>query len=471
MRKYDSINKRNIFIVIIICALILIAFSFFIKRVVDADKKEYELEANSVLYDKDKNMLTLTGTGLVKVKWNGAYYLKYEDEDIALNKQAVVFNNATKMINLYGTVYKINEDESVVSHKDETVIEDTILPKFYKLDDRKYLLVAGEIKSEKGEFKAEHYLIVELDKMGNATLVNNKVNMKTLVPTTLVTSEYKFDIANEKLNFGAEDIDLKKIIGSTNLYEEEEKPNGGGSGSGTGTGSGSGSGSDTGTGSGSGGGSGNGNGTGSGDGTGSGNGTITDNKVYQDKNVSIIKNTIGTNFVSIDYSIYDPKGEYKNVFVEIQNDETKDVETYYLAKNATNLKISRLLPKTKYNFVFKYSYLDEQSNLQFNSFDLDYSITTLMPETMLKVTKLTSKGVSYTLNANSNIMLGATVELYLDDVKVDTYDFVSENVLSEFRGTFDLSNYTEFNYITLKCVKLVYATKEVEADIMIKVKN
>ena len=89
--------------------------------------------------------------------------------------------------------------------------------------------------------------MVELDKQGNAKLSNNKLQLKTISETTLVTSKYTFDIANEKLNYGKYDIDLKKIIGSSNQYVKEsenssdtDKNGGNGKGNGQETGGGDG---------------------------------------------------------------------------------------------------------------------------------------------------------------------------------------------------------------------------------------
>ncbi len=466
IRKYDTANKRNITIVLCLCAVILIVFSIFMKRVNDLDKKEYDIEVNSVLYDKDKNMWNLDSTGTLKIKWSGAYYMNYKDEEIALNKQVVVYNNAAKTLNLYGTLYKINKDASVETLNDETIIEDTIVPKFYKLDDRKYLLIASDIKSGNGKFNAENYLIVELDKIGNATLTNNKINMKTLSETLLTTSSYTFDIANEILNFGEEDIDLKKIIGSTNEYkpkestEENDTPNNGDSaGENSGTGGSSGD-------------SAAGNGTdGSGEGSEGTGGETIDTNVYQDKNFSVVKNTVGTNYLNIDYSIYDPKDEYQNVFLEIENDNTKSIETYYLAKNGTNLKISGLEPNTKYNVIYKYSYFDEVEGLKYEVFDTNYSITTRVPETHITVSKLTNKEVHYAISENEPLMYGAKVELIIDEEIKDSYIFTSENPTSTFKGVFNLSEYEEINYITIKTTSITYKTGEVIRDVVIKVKN
>ena len=138
------------------------------------------------------------------------------------------------------------------------------------------MLVDREIVSSDKFTNTVNYLLVELDKLGNAKLSNNKINLKTITPMILVTSKYRFDINNEILNFGSYDIDLKKIIGSTNQYKPEEVDkdgesdgttgeNGGNAGNGTGTG---GAGGGTGDGTGFGGGTGTGNGTGIGNGNG-----------------------------------------------------------------------------------------------------------------------------------------------------------------------------------------------------------
>ena len=65
-------------------------------------------------------------------------------------------------------------------------------------------------------------MIVELDRLGNATLNNNEVNVKTFTETSIITNDYVFDIANEVLIYGENKIDLKKIIGSTNEYESKD---------------------------------------------------------------------------------------------------------------------------------------------------------------------------------------------------------------------------------------------------------
>ena len=70
MRKYDSKNKRNIGIIIVICILVTVIFSFFLIKVINKTKIKYELDMSSLLFDIDKNAILLNESGTIKKKWN-----------------------------------------------------------------------------------------------------------------------------------------------------------------------------------------------------------------------------------------------------------------------------------------------------------------------------------------------------------------------------------------------------------------
>ena len=491
MRKFDRQNKRNFIIVAIICLIIISLFALFIHKVIEVGKKEYVIGSNSVLYDHERNLITLDDEGVIKIKWSGAYYLIHDKEETLLDKQVVVFNSATKDFNLYGTIYKINMDESVKTLKDETKVEDSVIPKFYKLADRKYLLIAPTITSDSKEFSADNYLIVELDKMGNATLYNNKVNVKTLKPTKLKTNTYTFDIANEELDYAGTIINLRKIIGSTNLYNGDKEDETSGSESTNKSGNGSNNNdngtntSENGNGSannenGSGNASQNGSGSGSSNGKSNNNSSSSnananvnvevDNRTYQDKNVSIIRNKIGTTTLSVDYQIYDPKDEYKSVYMEITDTTNNNMESYFLQKSATNILIRGLNPQTRYNIVYKYTYL-ENGNMKTNTFNTSYSITTLLPNINISVSRLTNSEVIYSITSDETSMLGANVNLYIDDVYKNTYAFTSSTLTSSFTGSFRLSDYGEFNYLKIKVDSITFSKGKTPVDIEVKEKN
>ena len=442
MRKYNNRTKKTMIIILILFVVIIVIFSYAIKKSIDIDKTAYEINIGSILFDKEYNMITTSNEGIIKIKWGGDYYLKYNEKDYDLGTHSVVYNSNNGDTTLYGKFYEVTKTGEVEVIKGENLIKSSVNSKFYKLADRKYLIIDRTIESEDSSFVTSNYLIINLDKLGNATLLNDKTSYKTITPTVLRTSAYKFDIANEKLNFGGEDIDLKKIIGSTNEYDEDTydlnanapDENIQGTGNGTGTGTGSGSGSGTGSGSGGAGGSGGGGGAG-GNGTDvNGNGTtagsssgvnnnynsgISDSTVQEiinaTKNTSVIRVTPNINSISVDYVVYDPLNEYKSVYVEIENTINNQVNVVYLSKTDTNINISELTPNVYYNLTFKYSYYDDKKMLKEYTFD-EVGIFTEIPKMVLTATKITGNKLYYKISLDRNYTItGGTVNLYLND--------------------------------------------------------
>ena len=464
MRKYNKRTKMTIGIVIVLLVIIVIIFSLFIKKAIDIDKVEYVVSSNSVLFDSDENLINTTLEGVIKIRWGGDYYLNYNDEIYNLGSHAVVYNTLNSNISLYGTYYEVTRDNEVYVVEEEAVIESSINSRFFKLDDRKYLIIDRTIESEDGNFVATNYLLVHLDKSGNATLLNDKVSVKTITPTVLKTSSYTFDIANEKINFGGEDIDLKEIIGSTNLYDadrydlndsgndSEEGATGNGSGDGTGSGAG-GTGTGGGTGEGTGTGDGTGTGTGIASGTTQGNNTgfnnnysnnVSDNAVSQiikaTTTTSIIRVTPSIGSISVDYVIYDPDSEYTSVYVEVENTDTGNINTVYLSKSETNVVINNLTPSTVYNLEFKYN-TSSRSGIVFDSVE---AVSTVLPGMYLSVSKVTSKSLDYVINFDSNYAVtSGQVQIFIEGEAVEPIrdDFSSMGSVNSISRSVDISSF------------------------------
>ena len=456
MRKYNNKTKKTMIVILVLFALIIIIFSLFLKKSIEIDRTAYTITPGSILFDKDQNMITTNQVGIIKIKWGGDYYLKYNDKDYDLGTHSIVYSSNTGDITLYGKFYEVNNDGKVEVIKGENKIKSSVNSKFYKLEDRKYLIIDRTIESKDSSFVTSNYLIINLDKLGNATLLNDKTSYKTITPTILRTSSYTFDIANEKLNFGGEDIDLKKIIGSTNEYDEEtynlnanksdQENEDNANGTGTGEGSGTGSGGGSGTGSGNGetgenpgmGIDGTGTGTGSSvnginsginnNGTTSGNNSTLNNNynsgisdqtvqeiINATKSTSVIRVTSNINSISIDYVVYDPNNEYKSVYVEVQNTITSQTNIVYLSKTDTNITISDLTPNVFYNLIFKYSYYDENKNLKEYTFD-EVGLYTEIPKMILTATKIINNKLYYKITLDQYYTItGGTVSLYLND--------------------------------------------------------
>lgn len=458
-RKYDIRNKKSFIVILILSIAIIGIFSLFIYRYNKASKILYTIESGSVLQDINKNYISIDDDALLKMKWDNSYYLIYNDKKIDLGKKVIVYNTITGRMKLYGKFYEINSDGKIVENRDETILSNTTDCKFYKIDDREYLLVDRIITSDDKTIEGSNYVLVELDRAGNAKLSNNKINLKTISPTKLVTSKYTFDIANELLNFGKYNIDLKKIIGSTNQYVPDENKdidkdkdkennsdrddvnNQGNIGNGIGTGA---------------------NG-GAGDVINNDDiGNVSDIGEILDKikMTSIIRVVEGLSQIDIDYVIYDPYNEYKSVYVEVVG--LGKVDVVYLSKIDTHITLDNLKANTDYklNFIYTTSKVDEETGEEelvpytFEQFDL----RTKMPEYNVSVYKISKlyNTLTYKVNLQTGFKIDkVNVNLSFDykeidpdtmevtvkkasiDSSVDVVDINSKSVL----GTFDISGY------------------------------
>lgn len=418
MRKYDIKNKRNIGIIIVISVIIIVMFSLVISLFLRTDRKEYEVLSSTLVFDKDKTIIKIDDSGIIKTKWNNDYYLVYNDDNYELGDTAIAYNEETGVIYLYGRYYEISSGDEIKVTSDETVINSSALTKFYKLSDRKYLVIDSEIKSSDGLLSTTDFLMVDLDKVGNATLTNHKVSLKTFSETTIVTSNYTFDIANEILTYGSDKIDLKKIIGSTNTYTKEDlvpEEN-------TGTGNGI---TDVTDNIGNGDGSLNGNGTGggTGDSSESNGNTVLEEIKKASKNTSIISASSSVNKINIDYVIYDPYNEYISVYMDVRREGTNDIETIRLNKNDTNYVISEnILPNTNYEIKFKAIYTDLETEEEITEIIDEINITTKLPNVSIKVTSTSFNKITYQINAdNSYNITSGLLTVYVNNEKTAFY--------------------------------------------------
>ena len=430
-REYNLKNKINFVVIGVLSILIIIIFSLFIIKFVSIKKVEYSLNKGTVLFDVDYNKLNIDKSVIMKLKWNGNYYISSEDNDTILGRRVVAYNELTKNLDLYGKYYEILSNGEVNIDKDITNINTQSESKFYKLEDRKYLLVDRSIRSSDGALDTSNYLIVELDKQGNALLLNNVVHYKTLSEAVINTSSYSFDVANEILSFGEDKIDLKQIIGSSNQYKPSDSTSDGTDGNG-GTGGNGGSGNGSGNGSGIGG-----NGTGGNGGTATGdngvinNGETGDDVVIKKKKTSVLSVSPSIDSISVDYFVYDPNDEYKSVYVIVSDGVNSN--TVYLSKSNTNIILNGLKMGTKYNLKFMFSYLDSEGKMLSDSFS-EIDVSTVYPSyqvSLVKVSKVSNE-LSYRISLDSRYTIDkANVSLIIDDVVVDSKSVsVSENAKS-----------------------------------------
>lgn len=453
MRKYDKRNKIYFGIVLVASLILIIIFSFFIAKVIKNGKIEYFIDEGSILYDKDKNLIKLESESVLKIKWNDEYYLMEDKNMYLLGTNSIIYNPSKDIMQLYGKYYEVTSggEDNVIVYEDETVVR-TTESKFLKIADRKYLIIDPVIKTENGSLNTKNYLIVELDKMGNATLINNEVNLKTFEPTTIITSNFTFDIANEQLTISDQIIDLKKIIGSTNEYvKPEDKPSDGedDNSSDNNTGNNDGNTSEGGNNEGQTGGNNNNN---------NNDDENIDDIIDKTKTTSIISVNPSVGNISIDYVIYDPLNEYESVFVEVRDDNNTLVSVGYFDKMNTNFIITGLKANITYNLTFKYVYYREGVRVE-EKFD-EASVTVGKPSISLRVDKVTSKTIYYTVLLDKDYSLDAlTVNLVSDledGSQIKLYNTFDSNTLANkesVSGSFNYSNIGQFATLYINNVK------------------
>lgn len=422
LRKYDLRNKRSFLIVGIIAIILIVIFSFFIYKFIKIGNVEYKLDSGTVIMDNNNDSMVLKENATLKMKWTGNYYLRFDDskKEEVLSPNVISYDDGK--IHLYGKFFEVRNKDDIVITKDETKIDNISTPRFYKIEDRKYLLVSGSIISSDSQISANDFLLVELDKSGNAKLTNNKVNLKTISKTTLVTSTYEFDINNELLKFGDDTIDLKKIIGTSNQYKEDDSK-------------GSGDGTEDGTGDGTGTGNGGGNATGQ---TNTGNvvtpdskGEVVnnkDNKINNDNKpddtkkpqatvTSVVGVTASYNNINANYVIYDPYNNYTSTFVEVRNSSGALIKKVNMSKSGNSVILDNLDYNSTYTLLFKYSYT-ENGEEKYNTY-YEETVNTKSPKYYITLNKVSniSKTVSYNVNLDNrafNEIISGTVPVTIN---------------------------------------------------------
>ena len=419
LRKYDLRNKRSFLIVGIIAIILIVIFSFFIYKFIKIGNVEYKLDSGTVIMDNNNDSMVLKENATLKMKWTGNYYLKFDDskKEEVLSPNVISYDDGK--IYLYGKFFEVRNNDDIVITKDETKIDNISTPRFYKIEDRKYLLVSGSIISSDSQISANDFLLVELDKSGNAKLTNNKVNLKTISKTTLVTSTYEFDINNELLKFGDDTIDLKKIIGTSNQYKEDDSK-------------GSGDGTEDGTGDGTGTGNGGGNETGQ---TNTGNvvtpdskGEVVNNKDNKDnkpddtkKPQATVTSVVGVitsyNNINANYVIYDPYNNYTSTFVEVRNSSGALIKKVNMSKSGNSVILDNLDYNSTYTLLFKYSYT-ENGEEKYNTY-YEETVNTKSPKYYITLNKVSniSKTVSYNVNLDNrafNEIISGTVPVTIN---------------------------------------------------------
>lgn len=463
MRNLAAGNKMNftIFTLIIIIILLIIAGAIFI--VLRNGNEEYEVSSSICIYDTNYNYIELENAGIVSKKWTGGYYLKENEtkKEYDLGKYSVAFDKNRNSLDLFGDFYQVFEGGNVNKITGHSTINGTNDCKFYKIEDRKYLIVAPNIENNTGSLSTKNYLIIIVDRLGNAQLLNNEIDAKTINEMVISTSDFDFDVANEKLTYKTEEasINLKKILGSTNEYvqvatventeEKEEEPNQGGNFSSSTTTNNNNSSTTIING-------GNGGGSTSGgtnqDSNNSKPGTKIDttwvdklNSWIQDvaagfdsiyngnsgkkddstlsRSVKLNSLSAGVTYIDVNYAVTDPENKFNVAYLRVSGG---DIIPYNIAldKSNTSYRITGLSPDTNYYVEIGYKTIYSDATVEEKLEDTMITRTKSPVESLI-INKVTTNKIFYTLKLDSEFVYdsGAELAIYVNNSEIE-YDTI-----------------------------------------------
>lgn len=476
-----KLGKKNTILFVLFSFLIIILiiiFYFGIRLFMSIGNKEFEVDYGSYVYDKDYNFITVMENGKIKKGYNGNYFLTMtnnrKDYKYDLGTTAVVFKNSDYKMYTFGKLYQILLSGNVVQMNGKLEIIRDNGPYIYKLADRKYLIVDKSIEASDKSFTTNNYLIVDIDKQGNATFANNELSEKTINPLILNCSNFKFDIANEKIVISSKEIDLKNVIGSSNLYvaktdkdgiveevsqeeinesKKNEKDN-------------------------------------TADYYASyfktivnsfnnlTNSVINNNSKLESKqeinmdltrwlSLSNVESSVNT--ITLDYTVFDPNNEYSTVFVLIANEEWNKERRIELTKENKNYIIRDLKPDNEYTITLGYSLNQSPSQ---EVYDDVLKVKTLSPSYKLKVTKISGDKIYFNFKMDNEYQIeSGKIKLYSDDNLLSSLDIDTQKASSDDGWTSNFVIQNIGKVVLLKLEDTIYKGDFVNMEVNCKYIN
>ena len=433
MKKRQFTSRTRLCFVLLAAAIAaaLAGMGISAARTMSARQGAYELPARAVVYDSTYMPLELAVSGSVTRHTDGQFYLQ-ENGVATVPLGAHTLACSDSVVQIFGGGYRIDAagEVTAITDAEDYPAQEAAL---FKLADRRYLITGGTISDSENTFTANHYLYIVLDVVGNARLYSDTLSLKTTQPTILQFDEMEFDIANEVLKVAGQDIDMSRVIGSTNSYDsgvyktidEEQTPDSidltirGGNG---------------------------GNGGSGGDGGAGGAGGLGEEQDVV-KIVTLTEVTAPTSTsVTANYHFVDPFGTLGMVYLELHDkasldaanlsvrdiyDPDKDGDTeidqYWAGFQAGNrasisaydssYTFNGLEPDTQYYVVLAHITTDSETDRITRTLDDYYRITTKEQNNSLSITYVTTEKVGVLLHLGSVNVCGAgsAVKLELDN--------------------------------------------------------
>ena len=132
------------------------------------------------------------------------------------------------------------------------------------------------------------------------------------------------------------------------------------------------------------------------------------------KNIALNSIVPGTTYIDINYTINDPQHKYNVVYAEVTGGSYN--KSISLDKNATTYRLTDLTPDTDYTVQLGYKIVYSDSTTK-DTVEDSMSTRTIKPTESLKVTKISLDRIYYTLNIDSTFVYdsGAKIKFYIND--------------------------------------------------------
>lgn len=414
-------SKNKVLFAIFILIVLLIIFVLIISVYSSKEKstiEEYKISLNNAIYDKDYNYIPLDNDATLKKEWNGNYYLKEDSSKVKydVGTEPVFFDKSKNQVTIFGNVYQVFESGEITEKKDKVVINDVSNFQFFKLNDRKYLIIGKDIKTE--DFSTLNYLLVSIDKAGNATLLNNDMNIKTINPLLISVNDILFDVANEKLLINKQEVNLKKINGSTNEYVEKPKEESKDFDSSINNDVNNNTNNNINN---------NNNNINNNTNNGGNNNSAIYNEIISQiinisglitpsknninlyKNISLRSANVGSSFIDVEYSVIDPEGKYLSVFLALK-DEEGNVNFHYISKDASYYRISGLSPNKQYELSIHYTVKGDSNPVVADAL----VVLTNSDPTSVRVVQLSANNLTYKVKLFDEYQFSSAAVLLTD---------------------------------------------------------
>ena len=162
MRNLAKGNKLTFTVFAIIVIIILGILIWAVRIGIKNESEKYQIPNSSYLYDNKYNYIDLENAAQVFKKWTGSYYLKENvtKKEYKLGNYAVSYDSSKNAVELFGTFYQVLKGGEIVKYTEHNKLNKNLDSQFFKIDDRKYLIVAKDIKNNTGTLSTKNYLIV-----------------------------------------------------------------------------------------------------------------------------------------------------------------------------------------------------------------------------------------------------------------------------------------------------------------------